>query len=100
MKPFLRMIWTAVMVMLPLSACSSSGSDLPTLPSTPGSSSYRLGPGDQLDLKVLGGDELKGPYTVQDDGTISLMLIGKVPAAGLTVDELEKKIAARLAEGG
>ena len=52
MKPFLRMIWTAMMVVLPLGACSSPGSDLPTLPSTPGLSSYRLGPGDQLDLKV------------------------------------------------
>jgi polysaccharide biosynthesis/export protein len=48
---------------------------------------------------VLGADELKGQYPVQDDGTISILLIGKVPAAGLTVDELEKKIAAKFTEG-
>ena len=69
------------------------------LASTPEVSSYRLGPGDLLDIRVLGADELKGQYSVQDDGTISLMLIGKVPAAGLTVDELEKRIAAKLTEG-
>lgn len=99
MTPCLRKVSILLAVAIPLVACSSPGSNLPELPSTSGVSTYRLGPGDQLDIKVLGADELKGQYSVQDDGTISVLLIGKVPAAGLTVDELEKKIAAKLTEG-
>jgi protein involved in polysaccharide export with SLBB domain len=99
MNSYLRMVWMVLAVVSPLGACSSPGSDLPMLPSTPEVSPYRLGPGDVLDLKVLGADELKGQYPVQDDGAISILLIGKVPAAGLTVGELEKKIAAKFIEG-
>jgi polysaccharide biosynthesis/export protein len=99
MNPYLLTVWMVLAVVSPLGACSSPGGDLPVLPSTPKMSSYRLGSGDVLDLKVLGADELKGQYPVQDDGTISMLLIGKVPAAGLTVDELEKKIAAKFTEG-
>src|SRR5262245_1644789 len=93
--------WTMVTVLtmvLPL-ACSSPGSDLPMLPSTSTISSYRLGAGDQLDINVFGADELKGRYSVQDDGTISVLLIGKVPAVGHTADELENEISSRLKKG-
>ncbi|MGA8613458.1 MAG: polysaccharide biosynthesis/export family protein [Xanthobacteraceae bacterium] len=89
----------ALALVLPLGACSS-GSELPELPPTAASaSSYSLGPGDQLDVKVLGADELTGHYTVQNGGTISMLLIGKVRAAGLTANDLEKEIAVKLAEG-
>jgi protein involved in polysaccharide export with SLBB domain len=99
MKRFLGAISIGALIIFSVSSCGSSGGGSATLLSSPESSSYRLGPGDQIELKVLGGDELKGQYTVQYDGTISLMLIGKIPAAGLTVDDLEKEIARRLAAG-
>lgn len=89
----------ALTLILQLSTCSAPGSNLPMLPPSPTTASYHLGQGDQIDVKVLGADELKGQYTVQDDGTISLMLIGKIPVAGLTVEQLESRIAAKLAEG-
>jgi polysaccharide biosynthesis/export protein len=82
-----------------VTTCSSPGSDLPVLPVTSAISSYRLGPGDQLDINVLGADELKGRYSVQDDGTISMLLIGKIPAEGRTVDDLEREISTRLKKG-
>jgi len=47
--------------------------------------------GDQVDINVLGADELKGRYPAQDDGTISMPLIGKIPAEGRTVDEVRKR---------
>ncbi len=99
MKSCLRIVLMMLAVVLPLGACSSSGSNLPVLPSTLAVSPYRLGPGDQLDITVLGANELTGRYTVQADGTISMLLIGKIPAAGLTADALEKRIAAELVEG-
>jgi protein involved in polysaccharide export with SLBB domain len=88
-----------LMIGLPL-ACSSPGSDLPPLPTTPNTSLYHLGPGDRLGIKVLGADELAGEYTVQDDGTIRLLMIGAVPAAGATSGELETRIARKLKTGG
>jgi protein involved in polysaccharide export with SLBB domain len=39
------------------------------LAAKPDVSSYHLGPGDRLEIKVLGADELTGQYSVQDDGT-------------------------------
>src|SRR5438128_4564443 len=98
MNPYWQIVLTVLVVVLP-AACSSPGSDLPVLPLTSAIASYRLGPGDQLDINVLGADELKGRYSVQDDGTISMLLIGKVPAAGHTADELENEISGRLKKG-
>jgi polysaccharide export outer membrane protein len=88
------------MIALPLVACSSPGSDLSPLPTTPTTSSYHLGPGDRLGIKVLGADELAGEYTVQDDGTIRLLMIGAVPAVGATSGELETRIVQKLKTGG
>jgi hypothetical protein len=60
---------------------------VPELYSKPNVLLYHLGPGDRLEIKVLGADELNGQYTVQDDGTIRMLLVGVVPAAGLTPDQ-------------
>jgi polysaccharide export outer membrane protein len=63
-------------------------------------SSYRLGPGDKLAIKVLGADELSGQYEVQGDGTIRMLLIGDVPLSGLTVETVEDEITDKLKAGG
>jgi polysaccharide biosynthesis/export protein len=99
MSAHLRMAWAVLVVGLALLGCSSPGSDLPPLPAT-NVSSYHLGAGDHLGIKVLGADELAGEYTVQDDGTIRLMMIGEVPATGATTGELETRIAQKLKKGG
>src|SRR5712672_3968867 len=99
MNPYTRIVWVALIALLPLAGCSSPGSDLPVLSSKPDLSSYHLGAGDRLEIKVLGADELAGQYTVQDDGTIRMLMIGKVPAANLTPEQLEGNIANQLAAG-
>src|ERR1700747_2476040 len=81
MKPFIRIMWVALTTLLSGAGCSP-GSDLPELTSKPDVSAYHLGPGDRLEVKVLGADELNGQYSVQDDGTIRMLLVGAVPAAG------------------
>ena len=53
MTSCLRTILVSLIVLAPLAACSN----LPTLPAEP--SSYRLGAGDTLEIKVLGADDLK-----------------------------------------
>lgn len=99
MNRYVRILSAWLIVGLPFLAYCSPGSDLPPLPATPNTSSYQLGPGDRLAIKVLGADELAGEYTVQDDGTIRVLMIGKVPAAGGTTEDLETRIAQKLKIG-
>lgn len=59
---------------------------------------YRIGAKDLLEVKVYELPELNQTVRVAEDGTITLAVIGPVPASGLTAQELEKKIAAILDE--
>jgi polysaccharide biosynthesis/export protein len=96
--PF-RVALAAFAVALPLVACSS-GSNLPVLTSnTTELQNYRLGPGDQLTIKVVGAEDISGDYPVSDNGTIGIPLIGDIKAAGQTRTQLEKAIADKLAQG-
>jgi polysaccharide biosynthesis/export protein len=89
----LRIIGAVLTALIPLAGCSN----LPALPDKP--SPYHLGPGDELGIKVLGANELAGRYLVQDDGTVKMLLIGDVPAAGLTPSQLENEIDKKLVAG-
>ena len=59
---------------------------------------YRIGPEDLLEIRVFGVDELSQTVRVNSAGFISMPLIGQLRAAGLRSVELEKRIAAKLAE--
>ncbi len=48
---------------------------------------YIIGPGDVLDLKVFGAEELSGPLTVLSDGSVSFPYLGSVRLAGLTLQQ-------------
>jgi polysaccharide biosynthesis/export protein len=98
MRSSVRIVWLALAVFVPLTGCSP-GSDLPMLPAQPDVSSYHLGPGDRVGIKVLGADELAGEYLVQGDGTIRMLMIGDVRAGGLTPDQLQRGIEAKLKAG-
>ena len=97
MNPYLRVAWVALIALFPVAGCSP-GSGLPEIAANP-DRSYHLGPGDSLLVRVLGADELNGQYTVQDDGTIRMLLIGAVPAAGLTPDQIQASIEQELKAG-
>jgi polysaccharide export outer membrane protein len=98
MSSYVRIAWAAALIaIIPLAGCSP-GHDLPELTAQP-DVSYHLGPGDSLGIRVLGADELNGQYTVQDDGTIRMLLIGSVPAAGLTMDQVQAEIEQKLKAG-
>ena len=57
---------------------------------------YRLGTGDEVKIFVFGLDAANGSYALGDGGSISLPLIGAVPAAGRTLPELEVAIGEAL----
>jgi polysaccharide export outer membrane protein len=98
MNSYVPILWLALIALCPLAGCSP-GSGLPELAAKPDVSSYHLGPGDRLEIRVLGADELNGQYSVQDDGTIRMLLAGSVPAAGLTPDQVQANIESRLKAG-
>lgn len=69
-------------------------------PATPvfaqGLQEYRLGPGDSVEVTVLGESDLTRTVAVRPDGMINLPLIGDVLASGLTPTQLADRIAAGL----
>jgi len=66
--------------------------------SEPGNVAYRIGPLDVLSITVFRVPELSTTVQVADTGTINLPLIGEVPAAGRTAQEVEQDVTARLSE--
>jgi polysaccharide export outer membrane protein len=60
---------------------------------------YQLGAGDKVRITVFGEETLTGQYSVTGAGQISFPLIGNVPAAGLSVEQLQDSIRGRLAAG-
>src|SRR5512140_397777 len=63
-----------------------------------GGSDYKIGLQDLLELKVFDLKELDQTVRVADDGSITLPLLGRLQAAGLTKGDLEKLIARLLEE--
>ena len=60
-------------------------------------STYVLGQGDQILVRVLDMDEMgKDPYQIDMRGNVSLPMAGRVHAGGLTPEQLENAIAERL----
>ena len=60
-------------------------------------STYVLGPEDQIAVRVLEADEISDkPVRVDMSGNIRLPMIGRLRASGLTIEQLEAEIAARL----
>ncbi|EGW20766.1 MULTISPECIES: polysaccharide biosynthesis/export family protein [Methylobacter] len=57
---------------------------------------YRLNPGDKLEITVWQEENLKQEVVVLPDGTISFPLVGHVPAAGKTTEDLVRLLQERL----
>lgn len=60
---------------------------------------YTLDSGDHLRIVVFDQDNISRTYAVDGGGYVSMPLIGAVRARGLTTFDLEKRIAAQLADG-
>lgn len=56
---------------------------------------YVLGPEDVLDVEVFNVPELTKTVRVANDGTISLALLGRIRAAGLTAEQLRAELERR-----
>ena len=59
-----------------------------------------LGPQDVLNITVLGENDLSRKYTIEQDGSFTFPLIGRVTARGLTLRDLEQELKKQLVSGG
>jgi polysaccharide biosynthesis/export protein len=82
---------------LALLAVACVSAQQPPANAAPPPSGYVLGPDDQLLIRALDGFDLGDkPVLIGVNGNITLPLVGRVKAAGLTVEQLENEIASRL----
>ena len=67
-------------------------------PATP--LNYVVGPGDVLNLTLYGVQEVNSEIKIAPDGKITLPYAGVISAAGLTVEQLSRKLSAQLQKNG
>ena len=60
---------------------------------------YVVGPQDTLSITVVGEPELTNKYRVDNDGSITLPYVGRLPAAGFSISDLQAKITTLLKDG-
>jgi protein involved in polysaccharide export with SLBB domain len=60
---------------------------------------YSVRTNDQLRIQVYNEPTITGDYVVDSAGFVSVPVAGRVRASGLTVEQLERKIAAQLNSG-
>lgn len=106
-KKALQALWVLTAAMaVPLTGCADTrggtipynvslpAPDTPTVVALP--ADYKIAPMDTLTVKVFRVTDLSGDYTVDLLGNISMPLIGDVPAAGRTPQQLEQLLTEKL----
>lgn len=97
-------------VILALLAAAGLEAQAPATAQTPGAAqapaiqpevslrpSYLLGPNDQIMIRVADAEEFDDtPFRIDDGGELTLPLVGKVRASGLTVAQLEGELTTQL----
>jgi polysaccharide biosynthesis/export protein len=72
---------------IPSTAGDAAGAPSATPPNV---TSYVLGPEDQITVRVFAANDIPNkPVQIDNDGTVTLPMIGQVHAAGLTVEQLQ-----------
>lgn len=94
-------IFTAVflMALAPFASAQQVSADTSQPTSVVGGTGYQLGVADKVRVIVFGEEALSGEFTVSDSGTLSLPLIGAVPATGRTPADVIADIETRLGKG-
>jgi polysaccharide export outer membrane protein len=60
------------------------------------SADVRVGPGDTIIIQALAADEISKTWRVSSSGDLNLPMIGRIHVAGMTQDQLEEALTARL----
>lgn len=100
-------IWLVLIGALLLGACANKRDEALTynpstftrpdaIPVAATTGVYRLGVGDVVTVRIYNVDSMSGDQTVDAAGNVSLPLVGAIPAAGRTTDELGADLTAKL----
>jgi polysaccharide biosynthesis/export protein len=76
--------------------------DSPNKPADPqaiSAASYIIGAQDSLTITVIGEDDISGKYRVDEGGGITFPYVGRITAAGLTVENFQERLKALLEAG-
>jgi polysaccharide export outer membrane protein len=79
-----------------LSAAFGARAEGPLPPAPQAPDSYRLQPGDVLEISVWKEDALRREVLVRSDGGLSFPLAGDLPVSGLTPDDVRHELETRL----
>jgi polysaccharide export outer membrane protein len=60
---------------------------------------YKIGPNDVIRIQVFGEEDLTVEKQVGGDGKIDYPLLGSVPVAGKTVEEIQRHLSTQLNSG-
>lgn len=94
--------WAAVLIVgLQLGGCYTDYGPVTSdsLPAAPYSVASRLQSGDQLKVIVFGEDSLSGIYEISPAGSITMPLVGAIPAAGRSTAEIARALTRAYANG-
>jgi polysaccharide biosynthesis/export protein len=80
-------------------ALAGAAQSPPAAGPAPLANAYRIGRGDVLSIAVLGQEGLGGEFPVEADGMVAFPFVGRIKAEQASTAELERKLAALLADG-
>lgn len=99
-------LWIAPLC-IGLVAASCSSSSLPVCEPEEAAASpediatgYKLGPGDEVRVRVFRHEDLSGEFQLDSEGTLALPLAGEIDAGGKTTRQVEEEVEARFKEEG
>ncbi len=91
---FISLQYGIVCLMLAMCSLLAVADEVPDV-----SPAYSLGYGDMVSIRVYGEEDLAVETQLNDLGVISFPLLGEVQVLGLTVTEVQEKIAEALKDG-
>ena len=71
-----------------------------TTPNADSASGLRIASGDLLEVSVFGAPDFNNEVRVAEDGTVSLPMVGSIPAAGMSILKFANALKTKLANGG
>lgn len=85
-----RLPWLAALCAIALQASPAAAAE---------AAAYRVAPGDKIGITVFGQADMSGETMIDASYSVAVPLVGSVSVRGLTLKEIEQRIAKSLSEG-
>ncbi len=101
MERLIRRLVACLVMTVAVAGCSTGPAEnaLVRTPDRALAGAYVLGTSDQLRVQVYNEPTITGDYTVDGAGFLSVPVAGRTKAAGLTTEQLERRLTAKLNGG-